>query len=189
MKTKVNKITETLKETKKERDDLKKTTMNNLKYLVNHDRNSRRCNVMLFGVPENEDMMINGIEAAGDKEKIDVLLDYIRVKDDVEILSFARLGKPAEEDEEEDKKRPIKIVLKNSEMAALITANAKLLRPLDRMIFLKPDKTVKEREEFQRPNFSCCIPSPTTKSHLDEVVNSTHSAKTQMQQKDAEEQP
>ena len=105
---------------------------------------------MLFGVPENEDMMINGIEAAGDKEKIDVLLDYIRVKDDVEILSFARLGKPAEEDGEEDKKRPIKIVLKNSEMAALITANAKLLRPLDLMIFLKQDKTKKEREEFQR---------------------------------------
>ena len=105
---------------------------------------------MLFGVPENEDMVINGNEAAGDKEKIDVLLDYIRVKDDVEILSFARLGKPAEEDEEEDKKRPIKIVLKNSEMAALITANAKLLRPLDLMIFLKQDKTKKEREEFQR---------------------------------------
>ena len=104
---------------------------------------------MLFGVSENENIVINGVETRGDKAKIDALLDYIKVKDKVEISSYARLGKVSDANEG-DKKRPIKIVLKNSDMAVLITSNAKLLRKLNQKLFFKPDKTVKEREEFQR---------------------------------------
>ena len=32
---------------------------NNLKYLINVDRNSRRCNVIIFGVKENEDVVFD----------------------------------------------------------------------------------------------------------------------------------
>ena len=104
---------------------------------------------MLFGVSKNENIVINRVETRGDKAKIDALLDYIKVKDKVEISSYARLGKVSDANEG-DKKRPIKIVLKNSDMAVLIMSNAKLLRKLNQKLFFKPDKTVKEREEFQR---------------------------------------
>ena len=98
--------------------------------------------------------MIGENEAEGDKDKINALLDYINVRNQVKIVSQFRLGKKEDreedDDEEEESKRPIKIILKNSDMAMLITSNAKLLRPLDQKIFFKPDKSVKEREEFQR---------------------------------------
>ena len=157
LKTKVGSLTKTLAETKKERDELKTTGANNLKYLINLDRNVRRSNVILLGVPEDRDLVIGGNEAEGDEEKINALLNHIGVKDRVEIVSQFRLGKKRvleegeeEDDDVEEQKRPIKIILKNSEMASLITSNAKLLRPLDQKIFFKPDKSVKEREEFQR---------------------------------------
>ena len=67
---------------------------------------------MLFGVSKNENIVINRVETRGDKAKIDALLDYIKVKDKVEISSYARLGKVSDANEG-DKKRPIKIVLKN----------------------------------------------------------------------------
>ena len=46
--------------------------------------------------------------------------------------------------------RPLKIELKNGEMAAEIITNSKNLKPLNMKIFFKPDKTLKEREEYQR---------------------------------------
>lgn len=149
LKTKVASLTNTLVETKKERDELKTTGVNNLKYLINLDRNVRRSNVILLGVPEDHNLVIGENEAEEEKEKIDVLLDHIKVKNKVEILSHFRLGKKHER-LGEDPKRPIKIVLKNSEMATLITSNARLLKPLGKKIFFKPDKSAKEREEFQR---------------------------------------
>ena len=42
-------------------DDVTKlngVSSNNLKYLVNRDRNIRKSNIMVFGVPENETLII-----------------------------------------------------------------------------------------------------------------------------------
>ena len=55
----------------------------------------------------------------------------------------------------------------------LITSNAKLLRPLDQMIFFKPDKSVKEREEFQRmlkKKNECMITPPTEHGNDSRVI-------------------
>ena len=46
--------------------------------------------------------------------------------------------------------RQIKLQLKNSEMASKILTNAYQLRNFPKKIFLKPNKSLKEREEFQR---------------------------------------
>ena len=40
-----------------ELNNVNETTNNNLKYLINHDRNVRRKNIMVFGVPDIVDMV------------------------------------------------------------------------------------------------------------------------------------
>ena len=44
----------------------KKVSENNLKYLINLDRNNRRKNVILFGVPEKDDLTIHNESATSD---------------------------------------------------------------------------------------------------------------------------
>ena len=153
LKTKVDKLAEELKDLKAENEKLRSTGSNNLKYLVNLDRNTRRSNVILLGVPEEEDLTINQINYKSDEDKIDALLTHIGVKNEVEVISFTRLGKKKLENDENDEsetKRPIKIIMKKDEMVSSVLLNAKKLRVLDKMIFFKADKSKKEREEFQR---------------------------------------
>ena len=42
---------------------------NNLKYLINVDRNTRRSNVVVFGVPEDEPLELKGVHAETDLKK------------------------------------------------------------------------------------------------------------------------
>ena len=42
------------------------------------------------------------------------------------------------------------MTMKNGDMVRIIISKAPQLKALDKKIFLKPDKSVKEREEFQR---------------------------------------
>ena len=149
LKTKVDKLAEELKDVKAENEKLRSTGSNNLKYLVNLDRNTRRSNLILLGVPEQEDLTINQTSYKDDEDKIDALLTHIGVKNEVEVNSFTRLGKKSDNDESE-LKRPLKIVMKKCEMVSSVLINAKKLRGLDKMIFFKPDKSKKERDEFQR---------------------------------------
>lgn len=168
----VESLKTSLKDATTERDELRKTSQNNLKYLINFDRNVRRTNVMIFGVPEKENLVVNQIEASDDETKISALLGQMQVQEKVEVMSYTRIGKPSE-GEAEERHRPIKLVLKNSNMASIITANAKLLKPLDKKIFCKPDKTAKEREEFQRllkKKNECILKHPTDEGGVDRVV-------------------
>ena len=64
-----------LKEVKKEEASISK---NNLKYLINIDRNERRQNVILFGVPE-EDLNINEPTSTTDEEKCMALFTQMGV--------------------------------------------------------------------------------------------------------------
>ena len=146
LKTQVSTLSNSLKEITKENEQLKKTCANNLKYLVNHDRNSRRPNVMVLGLSEEDELTIGETSAADDDGKISSLLNFIGVKEDeYSIVNHSRLG-----NSEGEGTRPIKMTLKNSEMASLIISNAYKLKDLNKKIFLKPDKSFKEREEFQR---------------------------------------
>ena len=69
LKVEVDKLTEMLKDIKKENEELTATCPNNLKYLVNHDRNVRRPNIILFGLSEVDAFVINEENIQGDKEK------------------------------------------------------------------------------------------------------------------------
>ena len=101
---------------------------------------------MVLGLSENEDLTIGGDTVHEDKQKIDKLLNFIGVDiEQIEIVSFSRLGSS-----EYEGIRPIKMMLKNSDMVSLIISKAPQLKNLNKKIFFKPDKSLKEREEFQR---------------------------------------
>ena len=62
---------------------------NNLKYLINLDRNERRRNVILFGVPEENNVLkIEENVASSDHEKIELILNYIGVSISRSITEF-----------------------------------------------------------------------------------------------------
>lgn len=173
LKIQVDALVEEVKEMKNENETLKKTGDNNLKYLVNLDRNIRRSNIMVMGVSESTSLKINphGRESTTDKDKITDLLNYLEVNDQVEIVNSFRCGKEA--DESEGKIRPIKIEMKNGEMVGLILSKAKKLKDLNLKIYFKPDKTVKEREEFQRlfeKKKELMISHPTDEGNDDRVT-------------------
>ena len=175
LKQTVESLKTSLKEAKEERDQLKSTSKNNLKYLINHDRNVRRNNVMVFGLPEKDNLVVGQIEATNDEAKIQALLSHMKIREKVETTSLFRLGKLPEvgNEDADDACRPIKLVLKNSAMSSLITENAKLLKTLNLKIFIKPDKSKKEREEFQRllkKKEELMIKHPTEEGGIERVV-------------------
>ena len=147
LKGEVKKLQENVKTLSSEKDKLTKTCANNLKYLVNHDRNTRRSNVMLLGLSESENLLIQNRNSTTDQEKVDSIFDFIGVdRNQVEVVSFFRLGAEGGEGI-----RPIKLQLKTGEMVREILTKAPKLKNLaETKIFFKPDKSKKEREEFQR---------------------------------------
>ena len=124
---------------------------NNLKYLINHDRNQRKHNVVLFGVQEDEDLQIGADNANDDEGKCKTLLEYIGCMD-VKIMDAFRLGKVNPETPE--KPRPIKIVFSEKRMAFDVLSKTSKLNDLKKdsgkNIYIKPDKTKSEVSEFQR---------------------------------------
>ena len=148
MKTQIASLKTSLKTVQDENAQLKKTCANNLKYLINSDRNMRRSNFMVLGLSEEEDLTIDENNAHDDKEKIDLLLNYIGMgSENIDIISYSRLGK---EKDGQEGVRPIKVTMKNGDMVKSVLSKAPQLKTLNKKIFLKPDKSFKEREEFQR---------------------------------------
>ena len=146
---KTKKMEKELAEAKEERSKSKSVSNNNLKYLINHDRNRRKQNVMLFGVAENAVITLGTRTASSDAEKADLLIDFMGCADDVEKIDMFRLGKVTT-----DKPRPIKITFANKDMAFLVLSKAAKLKELkdliDQNIYCKPDKSKSEQAEFQR---------------------------------------
>ena len=123
----------------------KTVSENNLKYLINLDRNDRRKNVILFGIPE-VDLTIGSEVASTDQEKCELILGYIGVPIMEKVRELFRLGKASE-----GKVRPIKLKFSSSEDATLILTEKSKLNDLDgHTIYIKPDKTKAEVTEFQR---------------------------------------
>ena len=145
-KTKKNEkdITENQEKTK----EVKTVTNNNLKYLINLDRDRRKHNVVMFGVKEDQALKIGGTTAANDAEKTEMILDFIGCED-VRPVDMFRLGK-----EGSDKPRPIKLTFASKDVAFSILTKAKKLKDLvdshDLNIYCKPDKSKSEQTEFQR---------------------------------------
>ena len=148
-----NKVTETNKEiaaVKASLKEVKDTTDNNLKYLINVDRNGRKHNVILFGVQEKEDLRIGNKSAATDHQKCQLLLEYIGCNQNTNVVDSFRLGKEVNA----EKPRPIKISFSEKNMAFDVLAKTAKLKELKdshrQNVYIKPDKTKAEVAEFQR---------------------------------------
>ena len=147
--TQVNTLKNEVAEITKENKNIKQTGDANLKYLINADRNLRKNNVMLFGVSETEELIFtntDGVEthrASTDDEKVAALLFHLG-SDTAELSYFQRMGKPS------GNPRPFKVILKSVMEAQKVITNGKKLNELDMNIYVKPDKTKKEAEEFKR---------------------------------------
>ena len=123
---------------------------NNLKYLINSDRNNRKLNIVVFGVPEDgHNLGINNSVSKTDHEKCSAIFDYIgAVVDDSTIRDIFRLGKP-----DPSKPRPIKIRFSSNLTVTSILTEGKKLKELESdnlNIYVKADKTKSEVTEFQR---------------------------------------
>ena len=148
--TKVNNLSTELTELKTEHEKTKKVGEANLKYLINLDRNSRKHNVMIFGLPERDELVVgrendgNEIRATNDDEKVSTVLS--KLDSDMSCVSnFHRMGKPGG-----DRPRPVKVILKSTTLAHNVLSKSKNLKNWESDIYVKPDKTKKEAEEFKR---------------------------------------
>ena len=125
----------------------KKVSENNLKYLINLDRNIRRKNVILFGVPEKDDLTIHDDSATSGIEKYKLLSKFMDCSENT-VVDHYRL------DREGDKPRPIKLTFDSKEMAGKVLSNSRKLKDLKNEhesinCYVKPDKTKSEQAEFQ----------------------------------------
>ena len=148
--TKVMNLEKELKAMKDAQKEESAISKNNLKYLINFDRNERRQNVIMFGVPEDE-IMINEVVCKSDREKCLALLDIMELREMCRntVKEIFRLGK--KDDEDSEKRRPVKIKFTSSTSAtAVINAGAKLKELPNLNIYVKPDKTKGEQEAFKR---------------------------------------
>ena len=148
--TKVTNLETDVKAMKEKQKEDAAISKNNLKYLINLDRNERRQNVIMFGVPEN-DLVLNGVTSTTDRDKCLALLEVMDVRDICRdaIREIFRLGK--KDDENPEKVRPVKIKFTSSTPAtAVIGAGVKLKDLPDLNIYVKPDKTKGEQEAFKR---------------------------------------
>ena len=134
---------------KTEHDHTKKLGEENLKYLINLDRNTQRHNVMIFGLPENDDLIVgnDGDETAkratNEMEKVSTVLSHLN-SDISNITHFHRMGKPGE------RSRPVKVVFKSANLASKALSNSKSLNDWEKSVYVKPYKSKSKYEEFKR---------------------------------------
>ena len=149
-----------IKTIKKEHEEEKKTSRDTCKYLVNHDRSVRQRNILIMGVPDNDVITLGDENYNSDREAAVSVFEKMGITCDLKINEIFRLGKKSEptgDDEAGDgrpRSRPIKIVFQASEMARAVLSDSKKLKDLfngtDTNIYIKPDKTKAEREEYTR---------------------------------------
>ena len=145
-----------LKALSADHEKTKKCTNDNLRYLINHDRNVRQKNVLLFGLPDVDEIKLGNDTFESDRAAVEHIFEKLEVADDVELTEFFRLGKKVlqnTEEEEEPKPRPVKICFKSSNMAKVLMSSRTKLKNMfgeDVSIYIKPDKTKSERDEFTR---------------------------------------
>ena len=145
-------------------------TKNNLKYLVNTDRNRRAHNIIIFGLEEKVPLKILEIEGVyqelnefceEDKNIVDENIKWLHTDEEKVLGILKYLGIPQASNSTHlsesirmgrvEGKRSLKIVFTNTDIARKIIAAAPKLKSAKKLqIFIKPDKTKGEREEFSR---------------------------------------
>ena len=134
----------------KELNTVRETTNNNVKYLINHDRNVRRKNIMLFGVPENTDIVQDsGVSDTNDAEKLTFIFNYVGVNEIV-VESHFRLGRKGQSPQ---KPLPIKVILNSGDRANDVFSQSEKLKSYKtHNIYIKPDKSKSEQKESHLGN-------------------------------------
>lgn len=155
VKTDLNNVQTKLKTLTNQQENTSKCTKDNLRYLINHDRNTRQRNVLIFGLPDDDEISLGDETFDSDREAIEHIFEKLEVEEKVELTEFFRLGKKDlhNDGEGEPKARPVKILFKTSNMARTLLDNRSKLKDLfgeHVAIYMKPDKTKSEREEFTR---------------------------------------
>ena len=147
---KIDSITDKFNTLDKDHKEVEAMSKNNLKYLINLDRNERRQNVIFFGVPEDE-LTIGNVTADTDLKKCNALFQVMNVEEvcRVAVKEVFRLGVIPEGDTE--KRRPLKVKFTSSKPASDVLKAGKELKNLEgENIYVKPDKTKGEQDEFKR---------------------------------------
>ena len=97
----------------------------------------------------SSNMIIYGLkESVGDENTEDVVLNvFEHTNEKPKLVSCRRLG-----EKENGKKRPVKVVLHNRDMARSILARSGMLRKVEGMedVYVCPDRTIEERNERKR---------------------------------------
>ena len=148
--SRIDKVNAEVQSMMQQNKDDTQISKNNLKYLINLDRNERRQNIIIFGLPEGN-FTINDEVADTDLLKCNGILKFIGVHDICcnAIKEVFRLGTLDEGDTE--KRRPLKVkFLSSSHASAVFGAKEKLKDIHGENIYVKPDKTKGEQEEYQR---------------------------------------
>ena len=147
--TQVNELKTKVTDLEQEHKKTKEVGEANLKYLINSDRNARKHNVMIFGLLENDDLVIQNdaeeeiVRAVNDHEKVAAVLSHL--ESDISKTSyFHRLGAAG------DNPRPIKVYFNSMKEAQTAISNGKNLNQLKEKIYVKADKTKSEAEEYKR---------------------------------------
>ena len=144
LETKVKQLT-------KDQEKNDKCSRDNLRYLINHDRNVRQKNILLFGLPDDHTIKLAGENFESDQNAFNHILGKLNITEEIEISDLFRLGK--KDAAEEQKSRPLKICFTSSNAAKLVLSNSYRLKNAfgeGTNIYIKPDKTKAERDEFTR---------------------------------------
>ena len=117
----------------------------NLKYLINHDRNVRKHNILVMGLKEQSPLIVNETEATTDEDKLALIINYLEVTGSIRVAKMFRLGKQGENP------RPLKVMFQDEKIPSQILSKCKNLKNLsDINVYIKPDRTASERKEYDR---------------------------------------
>ena len=117
----------------------------NLNYLIYHGRDVRKYNILIMGLNEKSPLEVNDDVANTDNEKLDLILQYLKIND-VQVSDMFRIGKG-------EKPRPLKVIFRNKRTPDTILSNCHHLKDLKEVnIYIRADRTASERKEFDRLN-------------------------------------
>jgi hypothetical protein len=125
------------------------------RFLNTVDAERRASNIIITGVMESGEggiaLQYNDVSAVTDMEKVCLLMQVLGTNH-TEITSVQRLGE-LQEDQEDQRPRPIKVVLKEKQDRKPILSNAKKLKEAGEMfskIYINKDMHPGERKEWSR---------------------------------------
>lgn len=111
------------------------------------DRNKRKCNLMLYNVPEQDQSHSVAICAAHDRRKVSEIINALSPELDVENTKISRLGRF-----DDSKNRPIKVTLENEVHVNMIIRKAKFLKShnLYKTISMSLDRTKRQMQYYKK---------------------------------------